>query len=72
MSAPTPAAYYGPQTLGEAIVRIEYLVAERIDLRAAVDRITARKDAAGFASEARKVRKYFRSSLKRHAQSIAR
>ena len=71
MTPPT-LAYYGPQTLGEAISRIEALAAERIDLRAAVDRITTRMDTAGYATEAKKVRKYFRSSLKRHAKRIAR
>ena len=72
MTTPTPAAYYGPRTIGEAVCRIEALVAERIDLRAAVDRITTRMDAAGYASEAKLVRKYFHASLKRHAKPLTR
>jgi len=71
MTPPTPA-YYGPQTLGEAISRIEALAAERIDLRAAVDRSTNRMDTAGNTIEAKKVRKYFRSAQERHANRIAR
>lgn len=52
--------YYGPKTSNEAIVRIEYLIANKIELKYAVAHIVKRMIDAGFKKETVRVKKYFK------------
>jgi len=72
MTAPTPIGYYGPQTFGEGVARIEALAAQGIRLPDAVTRITLRMADAGYGAESKRVSKYFRLSLKNYEKSLAR